>query len=78
MQADEAGQRLLPRQVARHRAVQLLQGVLRRQRGAQARDEQQRGAHGQQQGELLYCTQVLPRTPRLHIGQVQAAMYRAR
>ena len=36
VQADEAGRRLLPRQVARHRAVQLLQGLLRRQRGAEA------------------------------------------
>ncbi len=58
MQADEAGRRLLPRQVARHRAVQLLQGLLRRQRGAQARAEQQRGAHGRQQGELAKGTRL--------------------
>jgi len=59
VQADEAGGRVLPRQVARHRAVQLLQGLLRRQRGAQARAQQQRGADGQQQGELLRTAHVL-------------------
>ena len=50
VQADEASQPVLLRQVAGHRAVQLLQGLLRRGRGAQARAQQPGPTQRQQQG----------------------------
>ena len=50
MQADEAGQPVLLRQVACHRPLQLLQGLLCRSRGAQAWTQQPGAAQREQQG----------------------------